>query len=558
VTTEAAIGGVSLAKYAAVNAAMKEGFALAEVLTVEGLDEPAWKEADAGLKVKLTREPAALSSYMEELAAAEDWLSRRVTPLEDHPEAWVAFLHAVGTSADSLALFEGNGLGVNDLSRLRRRWARRIEEDPALEKKLAKLADAPRALPRIEVEPAVLRPSRAAEAARAATSGEELPISSVGRRRALKAHREVLRALAARHAEAEPEEPRQVFAPVVAPGPSAIPPGMRGFLDVHGTQLAPEAPPTAPVLPFDPNATPTLPAPGEAPERVPKGMRGFVNVGGTQAAPAVPPGPALPFVKEPPSNAGALPPGMRGFLDVHGTQLAPAAPPAAPVLPFEPAGDARPPAGSVAVVVSAKPIAAGSVIPEGMRRFTNLTGTDAASDAPEGPALPFAAAPKARPAIIEVGAPESQPEPPTLPRPARAEIPLEPPQEASIPKGMRHFKSVSGTEISPEGAPKDPALPFAPAAADAPAPKAGAPPPLPSPAPRLTLEQYAQMSVELALYPAHKLTILQRYGVDDEMQRRLDGYWGARVREDAGIKAAWDRHYAEHWTRLRGPQGGTR
>jgi hypothetical protein len=341
-TTDVNLVGVSLAKYAAVNAALTEGFPLPDILAVEGLSAPAWKEADVALKVELTRDPATLASYAAELAAAEDWLSRRVTPLEDDPNAWVAFLHAFSTSPEPFELLETNGLGMNDISRLRRRWERRVAQENGLEKELAKLAREPGELPPIQVEPAVLRRSRAAEAAQAAIHVEEPPTSSIAAHRALNAHRSVLQALAANKAQADTD---------VRPQPSMTP------------DMAPDIAMSAPANP----------------------------------------GPA------------ALPPGMRGFVDMRSTQLSPEAPPTNPALPF-----------------------VGAAIPQ------------------------------------------------------------------------------------------------------------------------LTLEQYAWMCVELALYPAHTPEVLRRHGVNAEQRARLDAYWGARVRGDGSVKAAWDRFYIEHWTRLRGPQGHNR
>ena len=337
-TTDLILAGVSLARYAAINAALTEGFPLPDILAIEGLSAPAWKEADAAFKVELTREPATLASYAAELAAAEDSLSRRVTPLDDDPNAWVAFLHAFSRSPEPFELLKTNGLGMNDISRLRRRWARRLEQENGLEKQLAKLAREPGELPPVQVEPAVLRRSRAAEAAQAAIHVEEPPTSSIAAHRALNAHRSVLQALAANEAQADTDvRPQPAMASDMAmsapanPEPAALPPGMRGFVDMRSTQLSPEAPPTNPAVPF----------------------------------------------------VGAAPP-------------------------------------------------------------------------------------------------------------------------------------------------------------------------------QLTLEQYAWMCVELALYPAHTPEVLRRYGVDAEQRARLDAYWGARVRGDGNVKAAWDRFYIEHWTRLRGPQGHNR
>lgn len=645
-TTEAIIQGVSLARYAAVKAAIIEGFALPDVLAAEELDAPTWKEAEAGWTEKIAHEPAALARYQVALAAAEDCLFRRVAPLEDDPEAWVAFLHAFTHSTEPCSLLAANRLGMNDISRLGRRWARRVEQEPALQKQLAKLARMPGALPRIEVEPAKLRRSRVAEAVQSAVVSVGPTKSSAADVRALDAHRGVLRALAAKRAQVEPEESPP--APVVTAPPAALeftalPPAMRTFLDVHGTQVTSDPSPAGPLLPFNPHATPQLPEQSGAPAWLPRDMQVLVSVGGTQAPSESPAASSPPFVPAPPVNATELPPGMRGFVDVHGTQLATEESPVGTVLPFEQSA-------SHTENAAPKEPASGSLVPSGMRPFTSLTGTELAPDPPHRAALPFAAAAGSRAAsgITLAGTPKSQEEPTSLP-PARPElpagmrgfvdvhgtkaatdtppvgpklpfvspgphqpsvvppgmqhavgptgtIPASPVPQASVPKGMRHFKTVSGTEIMPElgqrtvrpfpaaAQSRTPGMSDAPSrapigvqssvrvdgtrdAVDAPArsslpfvpPKANTPPPIagsaiPSNAPQITLEQHAQICVELALYPAHKIDILRRYGIDEEQRCGLDGYWGARVRADPSMRTAWNRHYVEHWTRLRGQQ----
>ncbi|WP_437305704.1 hypothetical protein [Sorangium sp. So ce388] len=55
--------GVSLAQYAAVRAAVAEGFPLADVLAVEGLRPRAFARADLHWKERLAAEPELLAEY---------------------------------------------------------------------------------------------------------------------------------------------------------------------------------------------------------------------------------------------------------------------------------------------------------------------------------------------------------------------------------------------------------------------------------------------------------------------------------------------------------------
>jgi hypothetical protein len=60
---------------------------------------------------------------------------------------------------------------------------------------------------------------------------------------------------------------------------------MRSFSGIHGTQPAPEAPPPASVLPFEPSARLKVSETDEAPSWMPEGMRAFLDVGAIQTAP---------------------------------------------------------------------------------------------------------------------------------------------------------------------------------------------------------------------------------------------------------------------------------
>ncbi|MGK3988027.1 hypothetical protein WME99_33600 [Sorangium sp. So ce136] len=156
--------GVSLAQYAAVRAAMAEGFPLADVLAVEGLRPRAFARADLHWKQRLAAEPELLAEFEEELARAEDWLDRPIEPLADDAAAWASFLAAFGAHPAPFELLQEKRVGMNDIARLRRRWARRAEEDAELGELLAELRARPGEPGPLRVGPQVLRRSRAAGA----------------------------------------------------------------------------------------------------------------------------------------------------------------------------------------------------------------------------------------------------------------------------------------------------------------------------------------------------------------------------------------------------------
>jgi hypothetical protein len=70
------IAGVPLAQFAAVTAALAEGFALRMVLSVEGLEAVQWAAADRGWTELLDRDPTLLATYEADLAAAKANLAR--------------------------------------------------------------------------------------------------------------------------------------------------------------------------------------------------------------------------------------------------------------------------------------------------------------------------------------------------------------------------------------------------------------------------------------------------------------------------------------------------
>jgi hypothetical protein len=192
--------------------------------------------------------------------------------------------------------------------------------------------------------------------------------------------------------------------------------------------------------------------------------------------------------------------------------------PAAVVAPRPPVDSA---AFSAAPLLSAPAPAPRSVdvawIPEGMRGFTDLRGTQLATnaDVPKGPALPFN--PNAAPTLSA--------------QPSTSRAPF-------IPAGMRGFTSVHGTQLA-EGGPVGSALPFPgtdrskaaiPARVEAPG----------SSFPQLSVEQYASLYVELAALPGRSTEVLDRYRITEEQRRQLDAHWAARMVADPALRQAWD------------------
>jgi hypothetical protein len=229
--------GISLARYAAVMAAVAEPFPRGRVLALEEIDPEAFLAAEIVWKQRLARRDGPVfGRFALELAAAEDWLIRRVTPLYQEPEAWAAFLAAM--RAQPARVLEETGLGSNDFARLSRHWARLAREDRGLAADVADhLGRGPSELPRIVAEPRRLRRSRVFQP----------------------------RVRRGAPAEAAPPEEARVIAPVPeiapegvvarAPPPAAPPPAA----EEHGTAALPAISPVreAPPLPF------TLPRPSE-------------------------------------------------------------------------------------------------------------------------------------------------------------------------------------------------------------------------------------------------------------------------------------------------------
>ena len=172
--TELRAPKVAAALYAAVKAATAEGFALEQVIALEGIKPQIWASADRAWKVRLARDEVELKRFQQEIASAEDWLEREVDPLRSDVAAWASFLDAYGAQVNPFEWLHGASLGMNDISRLGRAWERRMKEDPSIEKQFAELRKGPLApLPALRVQPPVLRKSRGST-----TSDAQAPGSS--------------------------------------------------------------------------------------------------------------------------------------------------------------------------------------------------------------------------------------------------------------------------------------------------------------------------------------------------------------------------------------------
>ncbi|AUX46765.1 uncharacterized protein SOCE26_082740 [Sorangium cellulosum] len=517
--------GISLAQFAAVTAALADGFELPAVLAVEGVAPAAWPGAEAAWKARLVEESlkegqGLFPSYRSRLAEAEDRLARRISPLETDLAAWTAFLKAYSSHPSPFALLDGLGLGVNDISRLSRLWTRRLAGSPELQERAAELArEAGAELPELRIEPGILVPSAAA-----AAPAEPVPADAAWEPPLVlpSAYRPSSR-------EEPPEElpaPEATAAPSPAPPPSAyaapLPPGTALSLDI----------PRGPALPFAP-ADPDRPSPLALP--TPRASRPVVHrapgaLTGTAPLSEAACGPALPFpeANAPPGAATQRPPVVPAPPALTGT--APLSDvPRGPALPFPEAsawpGEAlpRPP------VVQA-PLA--------------LTGTAPLANVASGPALPFAPAAPGRPG----SAPSAPPAPSALPLPA----PPSPPR-SSRPVVNRAPEALTGTSLRLD-IPRGAALPFARepsggAAAGVARPATPVPSP-PSPPLPITLEQHAALTLELVLDPRSTAQILGRYRLSAAEKERLDAHFKQRFAEEPPLWAQWQKAYRAHHARL--------
>ncbi|WP_437601945.1 hypothetical protein WMF28_10045 [Sorangium sp. So ce590] len=584
-----ASGGISLAQYAAVRAAVAEGFPLADVLAVEGLAPRTFARADLAWKQRLAAELELLAAYEQELAHAEDWLDRQVEPLAEDPTAWASFLAAFGAHPAPFDLLQENDLGMNDVARLRRRWARCAAEDAKVGELLEELHAKPGKLGPLRIAPRVLRPSRVAEARGPAKGPADehsaaVPLGEPGlglaeyaalcaeldalpeqrervlRRRGLvdeemraalngrwqaalerdaalakdferlqAHHARRLEMLLARAREAGNVE-RSPASVAASSAPAALSSG--AIAGPRASIVSPAAlQGTGPLLDVPRGAVvPFVPMHAElvTGKAEPKPPRAAESLTGTAPLPDIPRGPALPFPQSGAAKVVKRPP----------PAIAETAPlsdiPRGPALPFT--------AGASGTPVPSTPTAR----PQQPRAPREVAETSPLQTPPHGPVIPFAAMDPTRRAGALAA---SKPAPP-----AAADL-RETSLNLAIPPEL--LTQTASTPATVTGAASQT---FAASPLFRPSSTAGdgSTAPLPeSPDMILPLTQYAALCAELALSPATADEIFRRYGLGSgEMRSAVDAAWKERLLGDPAEYSRWQdmvqRYYA-HFARRGAP-----
>jgi hypothetical protein len=211
-----------------------------------------------------------------------------------------------------------------------------------------------------------------------------------------------------------------------------------------------------------------------------------------------------------------------------------ASPPAAPGAP-------RPPDEHSTLEARPSPLA-GTVLPFAKeKREAPGAGAPAAAKSP----LPFQAPPKAPPAVRP--SPDQGAEHATLeaaPSPIKAALPFQrkpPTARTEAPGGPPAAPPPAAPRASVPFAPQPPAQP--PAASN------------PSPSAALTLDQYASMCAELAVFADRVDAVFAKYGLTDVRRRTaVDAAWKERLSRYPSERAEWERRYWQYessWRRSR-------
>lgn len=151
-------GGLSVAQYAGITAAIAEGHAPADALAQESLEADAWSETESQWREAIVESLELQVAYTQRRREAEDHLTRSVSPLDDDPAAWAGLLGAIMIAPSLTEVLEPLGLCMNDVNRLSRAWRRKQQEDEALGTRLAELAATAKPPTSVVAGPKVLRP----------------------------------------------------------------------------------------------------------------------------------------------------------------------------------------------------------------------------------------------------------------------------------------------------------------------------------------------------------------------------------------------------------------
>ena len=575
--------GLSLEQYAGLTAALVEGFPAPDVLALETLDETSWRASSASWKLELAGagpEGPLFREYRDKLVVAEDWLTRPIDPLDGDLAAWLAFLGAFSAHAAPFELLQSLGLGMNDLARMQRRWAKRMSEDEQLGKKAAELAKKqPGELPRVRAGEAKLKP---------------FPWSKAGARSAPRLQQAAAAAALGRPIDDELGLDRYASISVEL---ALDPKGAAGVLARYGlSQGELEA------------ADQRWKARIEADPALERDWRGLyayyharfgafskqAQVIDARRAPAELPEPPPPPISLPTpiSSPAPIPPPAPIFASTSLSLSIPTRPGAAVRARSGAGGDrqglSRRGEGEAASRRSrwdltlgrrpARPRAAlrdltGAGAQTGARpepkpepKPVPLAGTSLALDVPRGPALPFVAG-EAPPAVAESSPASAKEKRPgdalrgtslAVDVPREPALPFDPPPARAKPNKLAELSfglQVPRELLQPRPAPSPPKAEAAP-------PSALPKPPPPSVqatpwSPELTLEQYASLCAELAMRPERAAEVLARYRQTAESRARLDQHYRARVEGSPEVRAAWERAYQAYYEWLK-RSGGPR
>jgi hypothetical protein len=423
--------GVTLAQYAGVQAGIAARVPIEEVLANERVTPEAWPDAESAWQDRLLEDEtdALQDEHDRVFELAQERYVRKVSPLDEDLGAWLSVVRRVSGAEDPTAWLAERGLSAADVLHLHRVWARRLADDPSLQR---------RALAILSADPAEIPPI---------VTGVVEPIP---------------------------------------PGDDAGSAGVNDDIDEHAT----------PGTGDDVDDLDDV-----EPASMPDALVFFAPLPGDEAAaegaPAALTSASIAMIA---SKAAAL--------------------------PFMPAENAP---------ASTGPFAAATAVPgaTAVRAPAMLSGASLAVMAPKVPGLPFT-----QPAATVTSTPQSgsTASAPDGPRVERAPADLSKTTFGAIaPMGpvlpFDTSASSSATTIGATAATGG--LPFA-AAADLTGP-AG-----------LSLQQYASLSVELAVVPGEADDILRRYQITAEQRAELNDHWRRRISHDPTLWAAFDRMYATY------------
>jgi hypothetical protein len=155
---------VPIELYAAVVAALGEGYPLAAVLEHEGLSLDAWETADEQWALRLQGSAEGDLSLFDALdralVAQRVRFSRALEPLDEDLDAFLAFQRHIVVAAQPTARLAAHGLSLGDWTRLQERWAERLVADADVRMRIAAALSSPDMppLPTVRPEPRKMPP----------------------------------------------------------------------------------------------------------------------------------------------------------------------------------------------------------------------------------------------------------------------------------------------------------------------------------------------------------------------------------------------------------------